>query len=436
MDPLIEDGQVAQQVIRLLGQDVLRMRTELEETKRQLRAQSSVTTEVLPDQDARGELQIARDEIARLQAQIAHLSRALNDHRSGNINEERKPDLSALDTLQSEIDHLTDIIARKEAGEQGHLEKISTLLRKVVKLRDKCERYKSSRDDLRARLAEASTEPCQDVIPSCEMDDFPGSFLQEDPPLSNADPPRVDIKYIWEGPNFLLSRRQMQLCTSRDIFQLRVRFPGILWPSNSRTTHGIAFRPSHRYNPGTGVNGWEQFGFTGHEKGHRCELLYCEEEKWFYLGTYELVGLKRLSLESVQAITHNDTKGYMMKQTVVSPELVPPFLHGMLDSMYDTGALMIEAAALCRVGFNQQLYHAVLSARKNPRKSKEGGNATEASHKRGVEEVESDQDEHQPAAKKKRNSRGKQVRRPPTSIRSNSAQTSTRILRTHHYFRC
>ncbi|EPQ60845.1 hypothetical protein GLOTRDRAFT_135453 [Gloeophyllum trabeum ATCC 11539] len=382
MDPLIEDGQVAQQVIRLLGQDVLRMRTELEETKRQLRAQSSVTTEVLPDQDARGELQIARDEIARLQAQIAHLSRALNDHRSGNINEERKPDLSALDTLQSEIDHLTDIIARKEAGEQGHLEKISTLLRKVVKLRDKCERYKSSRDDLRARLAEASTEPCQDVIPSCEMDDFPGSFLQEDPPLSNADPPRVDIKYIWEGPNFLLSRRQMQL-----------------WPS-------------HRYNPGTGVNGWEQFGFTGHEKGHRCELLYCEEEKWFYLGTYELVGLKRLSLESVQAITHNDTKGYMMKQTVVSPELVPPFLHGMLDSMYDTGALMIEAAALCRVGFNQQLYHAVLSARKNPRKSKEGGNATEASHKRGVEEVESDQDEHQPAAKKKRNSRGKQYSYP------------------------
>ncbi|KZT30357.1 hypothetical protein NEOLEDRAFT_1173799 [Neolentinus lepideus HHB14362 ss-1] len=357
MDVAIDDAQLAQQMLRLLGEDLIRVRRELSESRAQLdcRGRSSSADDFQKESlHLREELEVAKGEIDVLRARIQELSSAPHH---GDADSLVTP---VRDSLQREIDALTTEVAHMKAIEQRHksfvqTEKIATLKEKIAALRTKCKRNKAARQELQMRLDEALADesPSQNTS---QGDSFPEDFLA-DQSYSLSDPLPDPLQHVFYGAQFQYKKIQFLHLNSREV----------CWGSKDNT-HGVALAPLHQYNPRKGVENWEQYGLSRYQQGGRYELLYMKDHQWSYIGTYEIIETRILPFEKVQGFKP-EVQEYLVNRTVTDRTLAPPFLYAMMRNMYAAGALRIECMAIRRVGFNVDLYDDLLRRRDGQRSS-------------------------------------------------------------------
>ncbi|KZT30359.1 hypothetical protein NEOLEDRAFT_1125881 [Neolentinus lepideus HHB14362 ss-1] len=94
----VEGTEVSEQIIRLLGEDLVRVMKELTDTKLELNRLRSLGN--VHDQQLREELRSMRDENAKLRARL-HDWRSNPLAASVNVLEDRKPDIAVLDSVRS-----------------------------------------------------------------------------------------------------------------------------------------------------------------------------------------------------------------------------------------------------------------------------------------------------------------------------------------------
>ena len=134
----------------------------------------------------------------------------------------------------------------------------------------------------------------------------------------------------------------------------------VIWSSTDIGT-GLAITPSHRYNPKLNAGGsggaWERINLE-FDIGQQRSIFH-RDMSWYYLGTYECVDTGTIGLSKLRQLnkTVEDT---LYKDTVLFPDLVPPFLRNMVPAMYSVDVLKFAYMAIRRVGFNHDLYQMLL----------------------------------------------------------------------------
>jgi hypothetical protein len=153
----------------------------------------------------------------------------------------------------------------------------------------------------------------------------------------------------------------------------------VIWSSTDIGT-GLAVVPFYRYNPKSNAGGsggaWERKSL-GFDVGHQRSLFH-RDKSWYYLGTYECVDAGTIDLSKLRQLSKTvgpsqlplwckahffcppQLEDTLYKDTVLFPDLVPPFLRNMIPAMYSVDILKIAYIAIRCVGFNHDLYQMLL----------------------------------------------------------------------------
>ncbi|KZT30358.1 hypothetical protein NEOLEDRAFT_1125879 [Neolentinus lepideus HHB14362 ss-1] len=392
MDRFADDAELSQQMARLLGEELLRVKKELDDTNHRLSSHRCSTDLEENQSQLQDEVQSIRDENVQLRGRIHEWGLAA----SGNdLGDRRKPDPSAPDTLRDEIDRLNNVISQKEVTERQHIEKISALEGEVAGLLDMCTKYEALQPKSKP-VEDAEAEALgKEPLSSASVDDFLHDFLAQ-LQSSSILLPKKPLEYVSNDENFKLTEKQVQMCTSDGYLLLKSL--QVEWATATRT-HGLAFAPFHQFNADVGICKWRRSGLSQYHQHRKYELLHAEGHQWFYLGTYEIADLRSLSFHQVKA-RDNHIKEYLIESTILLPKnLIPPFVTAMMTNMYEAGMLKVECVALRRTGFNQRLYNSLRSVRqtsengiKHSKAVPEKGQSTNQGSKRKFDEAEGSQD--------------------------------------------
>ncbi|TFK57315.1 hypothetical protein OE88DRAFT_1650966 [Heliocybe sulcata] len=189
-----------------------------------------------------------------------------------------------------------------------------------------------------------NTSASQNVL-DADPRGFPEAFLEQQP-LRVVYPMKTATEHVSDAPNL----------ASQPYFALKS--PGVKW-ANERRTHGYAFAPSH-YGAVDGSHiKWERTGFSAYQR-NRCYDLFCrEQDKWFYSGVYEVVGLRSMPMDQFRAQNPDMVDGIICNTAAFEGRLSE-----LVTGFYEQGLLEVECIAIRRVKFKRSVYESMVERRK------------------------------------------------------------------------
>ncbi|TFK57332.1 hypothetical protein OE88DRAFT_1722245 [Heliocybe sulcata] len=366
MDTTADNGQLNEQLLRLLGEDLLRVKKELSDTQAALAFERRSSTAGGIHKESlhlREELEAANSERDALKIRVQELSGA---HRYEDASPLHDPaGISDLGNLRMEVAALSAKMEEKNAAEEHYdspaeffpfrMKKITSLKEKVAALRTKSKDRKATCKELQMRLDEALADRSASQVVTEKEDRFPEDFLVGQTHSTTVSLPDR-LEPLRSGPYFHLRQGKAQSWSHVRFMECSPQ--DTCWGDNGKAL-GVTFVPMHRYNPEKGVQGWEHCGLSSYEKGGQYELIYLENGQWCYFGTYEALEIRSIPFEKVKELGP-DIQKCLIVRTITNRDFAPPILSAMLQSMYASGALRVECMAIRRIGFNSNLYNDLL----------------------------------------------------------------------------
>ncbi|KAL6302206.1 hypothetical protein BKA93DRAFT_794007 [Sparassis latifolia] len=363
MESVCSDAELAQEMVKLLGNELKLVRQELRELKG-----GDSTSSTLSDVDHNIALKRENDQ---LKHELADLRLRLEAALEGQYGKSHLSNASSYDEVCQQLSASVEDGARKDeeyAQITGRLEdKLAALKGKYKKakqfkeeLKDSVSDFQNRLDDAvvkrdaaleRAAISEASAASKAKTL----FEAFP--FLN----MSQTDarqPPLKSLKPMTSGRSFCLSKAARGLCMPGDV--IRGSYNDLVWPQAS-FGHCVLLTPLYFINPmaQSGIATWEKSGFVEGLKelpSQQRDLFYRQQDVWYYYGTFECIGSATLPAHEIRKIVNGPKFIERVEQrTTPSSELVPPVISKMIQNMYAEGILTIACIGFRYVGYNRKL---------------------------------------------------------------------------------
>lgn len=89
------------------------------------------------------------------------------------------------------------------------------------------------------------------------------------------------------------------------------------------------------------------------------ECFYHKDGKWYYAGTYKAFRMDDLTTQEWELLSTETTQA-IIKETLAGRKNVSPQNTYEAGQLYAAGALKVSCVGLQCIGFNHEVYHAVL----------------------------------------------------------------------------
>ncbi|KAI0662718.1 hypothetical protein C8Q70DRAFT_960707 [Cubamyces menziesii] len=374
MDIVDHDQELAQDVLKLLHVKLQEARQQLHELERD---QASSTEGVLLDSSAlQRENDALKEELSALQFRLSAAAGA-EDSKQGLLRQAEKHELelerqSQIETLRQQAEAETQKLQRLEA-----------------QVNESAGRYKEAKDD-RSRMREELTTledklrrkqegllKCQVQVQAleselCKLGPPPGdktldvtTFLQ-DRPSGPADPAVQTLQPLLQSTPFT------QL--PDDIIEQFGQLPLLILPaeevlwSNDKIGRALYVTCDRRYDPIAQKGGgqWQDNKLARalmEDPTSVRELFYRLKDHWYYYGTYRVAGRTQLSTDQTSKLKQSVVRN-AINATVSHKGHIAPVALKFVCSSFSNGPLSLQCLGFERVGFNHELYNALLASKK------------------------------------------------------------------------
>ncbi|KAL5512821.1 hypothetical protein ACEPAG_3087 [Sanghuangporus baumii] len=124
--------------------------------------------------------------------------------------------------------------------------------------------------------------------------------------------------------------------------------------------HGVAVIPPYRYVASRSLAGHKWVSNEVHAIEGPFELLYETRNFWYYCGTYTTTIIQSRKKDFFEKLRPM-FKDRLMRESIEETDLLPPIIRKAIMEMYLQGVLHITCLVFERIGFNEQLYNALLN---------------------------------------------------------------------------
>ncbi|KAH9857877.1 hypothetical protein C2E23DRAFT_151846 [Lenzites betulinus] len=376
----MEDPTLAQEMVKLLRDELERIRAQIRQAKLAGRQEhidsphSMVTSEEL--YELQQENIRLKEEVEALQANVETFPRTSegSEHRGSpnhlshqatadRLDKQPYQDVRVVSAIEDAIKYETEAAAQEE---------------KVADARQKMQTYKSECTQLEGALS-AAKELLKETKSKCVEEKGRLEILQAeletrtlvefDPTqfLQAAEPTSVDsVAHVLASsePTFDMPQDLLDLCVGDGFIAKNAN--EIVWPKGvDRRSRCLSLSTTHRYNPRLkSKGGWELTWDMEEHRGVR-DFFYMQQLAWTYIGTYEWVGQVVCPFDKVRAFA-NSRIHHPLKRAAILPGTLPPAITDIASSMIKSGTLKVLCTGWRRVGFNNALAKALQSRQPSP----------------------------------------------------------------------
>ncbi|KAI6094466.1 hypothetical protein EDD16DRAFT_1684950, partial [Pisolithus croceorrhizus] len=128
-----------------------------------------------------------------------------------------------------------------------------------------------------------------------------------------------------------------------------------------REEHGYFLTPIFKCTTNPRVvtaHRWLAVDVLGHMR-EPTECFYNKDGKWYYAGTYRAFRMDDLTIQEWELLSTETTQA-LIKETLAGRKNVSPQNTYEAGQLYAVGALRVSCVGLQCIGFNNQVYHAIL----------------------------------------------------------------------------
>ncbi|KAI6140412.1 hypothetical protein BKA82DRAFT_4398319 [Pisolithus tinctorius] len=128
-----------------------------------------------------------------------------------------------------------------------------------------------------------------------------------------------------------------------------------------REEHGYFLTPVFKCTTNPRVvtaHRWSPVDVLGHMR-EPTECFYHKDGKWYYAGTYKAFRMDDLTTQEWELLSTETTQA-IIKETLAGRKNVSPQNTYEASQLYAAGALKVSCVGLQCIGFNHEVYHAVL----------------------------------------------------------------------------
>ncbi|KAL5524674.1 hypothetical protein ACEPAF_9819 [Sanghuangporus sanghuang] len=363
----VDETTLANEVVRLLGGENQRLRRELQEAEQRAkdaedRARSAEArtaikkepTDTSQDLSAAERIQQLEEENSSLRAEHQELESKYSKEKEKRKSQKAQlKELRAKDTPTSvESPELLELKQRREQT-QAHLReaetKVKELSQEVEQLRKDKETYMRLFEDANGRvIALARNDPFA-YFDEVHTQQQAIGFTRLRPFQTDSATAHSTFEAFCN--NALRPQRLACLPFVR-------RKHDIQW-SLTQQGYGIAVVPPYRYVANRSLASHQWVSNEVHTIEGPFELLYETRNFWYYCGTYTTTIIQSRKKDFFEKLRPM-FKDRLMRESVEETDLLPPIIRKTVKEMYLQGVLHITCLVFERIGFNEQLYNALL----------------------------------------------------------------------------
>ncbi|KAL6302207.1 hypothetical protein BKA93DRAFT_794010 [Sparassis latifolia] len=368
MEVLCDDPVLAQELVRLLSNELKFSRQQL----RELKAKDNRTRP--SSEQSVAEQRLLRRQNEQLKCDVLDMRLRLE---AALETQDENSHLSNPSPYDEVCAQLSETLEDRAQADVDHAEFIQHLEEKIITAREKYQRItelnnqnQQSLNNMREMLDEAAANR-QAALERAVAAEAQRAFTFTKPAfnaveflnMSQADIPKPSIKAmrrLSSGKHLYLRNELIDLCVPGGF--VKFSHNELLW-SKDGFGHCLAFVPTHHFVYGSDTDSGTWLRSTWCAKmiepaSQKRDLFYMTGQVWYYYGTFECVGSAEVSASDVRKLGAK-YMGSIEKRTIFSPELVPPFIIKMMQDMYTEGILSVACFGYRYVGFNHPLNQAL-----------------------------------------------------------------------------
>ncbi|KAG1826125.1 uncharacterized protein BJ212DRAFT_1318155 [Suillus subaureus] len=368
----VMDPELAAEMVKLLGQELKVVRSQLREAEQRTGTPTSDVNSIGPqfqrEEALRAEILTLtvenaglREELLRLQDQTTNVPLKMEGDHSNIVAQYSV----SMDAIQKE---LADAIKEKNTATLDK-EKADEQLAELTSVREKYRKLKASKrecqeviDELRGQLELCIEEREQRASEGKVLKSDPPSFFRNTEYPNVGDQPNSNEIPIY-SPIFSMGIPRTARTHCRCDGTLRLERDVVMF-ARAGIAVGLIVRPTHQYNPQKNGGAWSRVR-PDIELGQKKDLCYHDGHGWKYLGTYERTGESfLLSAEHTKKLSSPRIEA-MARDTVLFRDLIPPSQMRMVERMYWDGVLQIEMFGIRRVAYDQEFAKQLFERRKD-----------------------------------------------------------------------
>ncbi|KAI0670005.1 hypothetical protein C8Q78DRAFT_1038710 [Trametes maxima] len=300
----MDDASLASDMIRLLRDELERVRAEIQEVRGVVRRSDSTSDSAmvnpeelyaLQEENASlyREVESLRTEADQLEARCNNTARVNTEVRE--LEEERASRAlnlkEELETLQRKLTAAEEKYTRCQKAHSDVLESVNDVERLLqeTKTRRKEEkgRLKAMQTELEEKRAIRGFDPRQFLKEASSRDTVAGA-------------PKEIIATSTLG--FDLPKSLLDLCVPEGY--LTKNSEEVVWPGGGKArSHCLSICSTHRYNPKLNEGQWEP-SWDLRNQGKTMDFFDMEEQEWRYLGTYKKEGQTIIASSEIRGLVH------------------------------------------------------------------------------------------------------------------------------------
>ncbi|RDX55968.1 hypothetical protein OH76DRAFT_1551489 [Lentinus brumalis] len=347
---------LATEVIKLLGDELQRVRDDIAELHR---SEASMSTPI-PLSDAG--IYMMQEENMRLQQELKELAQRCMQAKEVVAAVRVGPRSRQLPAAGVALAHNLDLaqddnIARMQSKLSANKEKYKQAKSGNAALRETItgtevllEEVRSEQDSAckRLRMAEAELLKLKENARVFS----PTNFLSRALPDESLDTATALEGLVFQcgGERLKLSQNAINSCVPGGFISKDHK--EVVW-ANNMETHCVVLSPTHRYDPKAAAGGWESPSDMKRQPGEEMDMFFMNKrKKWGYLGTYRCVGQEILSCRDVEKFAKSQVDSAI---DITAVRGLPVIIHNAVKQMYANNVLKIACIGWQRVGFNQVL---------------------------------------------------------------------------------
>jgi cell division protein FtsB len=368
----IMDPELATEMVKLLGQELKVVRSQLREAEQRTGTPTSDAISIGPqvqrEEALQAEILTLKVENASLRKEITRLqdqSTSVPLKMEGDHSDLAAQYSASMDAIQKE---LADAIREKNTATLDK-EKADEQLAELTSVREKYRKLKASKrecqeviDELRGQLELYIEEREHRASEAKVLKSDPPTFFRNIEYPTVGDQPNSNEIPIY-SPIFSMGIPRTAKTHCRCDGTLRLERDVVMF-ARAGIAIGLIVRPTHQYNPQKNNGAWSRVR-QDIELGQKKDLCYHDGHGWKYLGTYERTGESFfLSAEHTKKLSSPRIEA-MARDTVLFKDLVPPSQMRMVERMYWDGVLQIEMFGIRRVTYDREFAKQLFEKRKD-----------------------------------------------------------------------
>ncbi|OCB87754.1 hypothetical protein A7U60_g5076 [Sanghuangporus baumii] len=332
---VLDEGALANDIVRLLGGENQRLKQELREAQQRA-------------QNAENQLRVLVAEAGPLvkNESAAHEQSLPNTERARQLDEE-------IASLQAQYQELE---AKYE--EEKVIRKLHETEFNELKLRNSGMEESPAHFDLQEHR-----QASQVHIPDDDNCNDPWGYIDESHGQREVDGP-FRIKSFQQFNKF--SVKTIDSYCENTLIPLGLlcipfvrRRRDILWNQRS-PGFGVSLAPSYCYEVDTSASCHKWKVNEVHAIEGPFELLFETRGFWYYCGTFSTTVIEsRKNIEFFRSL-QPQVREILMRETVEKSDFLPPVIEKSIMEMYSQGVLPITCLVFERIGFNNELHEALL----------------------------------------------------------------------------